>query len=118
MPMSASGCRWQAASSHLHPRAIQTLHRLSGGIPRLINLICDRALIAAFARGSHKIVRGHQPVRVWGERHSRRGGKLAIRPHGRPGGRPAGRHRLVGAGNSSDSSQPAPWSGRGTGKGG
>ncbi|MBP4040032.1 AAA family ATPase [Aeromonas sp. SrichE-2G] len=40
------------------PRAIQTLHRLSGGIPRLINLICDRALIAAFARGSHKIVHG------------------------------------------------------------
>ncbi|MFM4994578.1 ExeA family protein [Aeromonas sanarellii] len=40
------------------PRAIQTLHRLSGGIPRLINLICDRALIAAFARSSHKIVHG------------------------------------------------------------
>ncbi|CAJ1818964.1 hypothetical protein PEKONANI_01689 [Aeromonas jandaei] len=40
------------------PRAIQTLHRLSGGIPRLINLICDRALIAAFARGSYKIVHG------------------------------------------------------------
>ncbi|WP_342059635.1 MULTISPECIES: AAA family ATPase [Aeromonas] len=40
------------------PRAIQTLHRLSGGIPRLINLICDRALIAAFARGSHKIAHG------------------------------------------------------------
>ncbi|MNS05624.1 putative general secretion pathway protein A [compost metagenome] len=40
------------------PKAIQTLHRLSGGIPRLINLICDRALIAAFARGSHKIVHG------------------------------------------------------------
>ncbi|MBV7598516.1 ExeA family protein [Aeromonas sp. sia0103] len=40
------------------PKAIQTLHRLSGGIPRLINLICDRALIAAFARVSHKIVHG------------------------------------------------------------
>ena len=40
------------------PKALQTLHRLSGGIPRLINLICDRALIAAFARGSHKIVHG------------------------------------------------------------
>lgn len=38
------------------PRAIKTLHRLSGGIPRFINLICDRALIAAFARGSYKIV--------------------------------------------------------------
>ncbi|MFB2863474.1 ExeA family protein [Aeromonas sp. MdU4] len=40
------------------PSAIKTLHRLSGGIPRLINLICDRALIAAFARGSYKVVHG------------------------------------------------------------
>ncbi|MGL4250335.1 MAG: ExeA family protein [Aeromonas sp.] len=40
------------------PRAIKTLHRLSGGIPRMINLICDRALLAAFARGSYKIVHG------------------------------------------------------------
>jgi general secretion pathway protein A len=30
----------------------------SPGHSRLINLICDRALIAAFARGSHKIVHG------------------------------------------------------------
>ncbi|PJG58079.1 AAA family ATPase [Aeromonas cavernicola] len=37
-------------------KAIATLHRLSGGIPRLINLICDRALLGAFARGSYKIV--------------------------------------------------------------
>lgn len=40
------------------PHAIKTLHRLSGGIPRLINLMCDRALIAAFARGSYKIGHG------------------------------------------------------------
>ncbi|MGL4351153.1 MAG: ExeA family protein [Plesiomonas shigelloides] len=38
------------------PRAITSLHRLSRGIPRLINLICDRALISAFARGSYKII--------------------------------------------------------------
>lgn len=37
------------------PSAIQTLHRLSGGVPRLINLICDRALLAAFARASYKV---------------------------------------------------------------
>ncbi|MGL5288882.1 MAG: ExeA family protein, partial [Aeromonas sp.] len=29
------------------PKAITTLHRLSGGIPRFINVICDRALIGA-----------------------------------------------------------------------
>src|SRR6266853_3355621 len=29
------------------PKALDLLHRLSGGVPRLINLICDRALLAA-----------------------------------------------------------------------
>ena len=53
-PRGVAGC----VQPIFTPRAIQTLHRLSGGIPRLINLICDRALIAAFARGSHKIVHG------------------------------------------------------------
>ncbi|MGL5037923.1 MAG: ExeA family protein [Aeromonas sp.] len=38
------------------PKAITTLHRLSGGIPRFINVICDRALIGAFARGSYTVV--------------------------------------------------------------
>jgi type II secretory pathway predicted ATPase ExeA len=34
-------------------KALQQVHRWSGGIPRLINLICDRALLAAFSvRGS------------------------------------------------------------------
>jgi general secretion pathway protein A len=32
-------------------RLIGRLHRLSGGIPRVINLICDRALLATFAQG-------------------------------------------------------------------
>jgi general secretion pathway protein A len=31
------------------PKALDLLHRLSGGVPRLINLICDRALLAAFS---------------------------------------------------------------------
>ncbi|HEY2904262.1 MAG TPA: AAA family ATPase, partial [Vicinamibacterales bacterium] len=30
-------------------RALSQVHRWSGGIPRLINLICDRALLAAFS---------------------------------------------------------------------
>ncbi|MFR9720607.1 AAA family ATPase [Aeromonas diversa] len=36
-------------------KAITTLHRLSGGIPRLINLICDRAMLVAYGRGDHQI---------------------------------------------------------------
>lgn len=32
-------------------RLMGRLHRMSGGIPRVINLICDRALLATFAQG-------------------------------------------------------------------
>jgi type II secretory pathway predicted ATPase ExeA len=37
------------------PRAIDMLFSLSGGVPRLINLICERALHDAAERGSHQI---------------------------------------------------------------
>jgi general secretion pathway protein A len=36
-------------------QAVARVHRLSGGIPRLINLICDRALVAGFAERSNRI---------------------------------------------------------------
>lgn len=35
--------------------ALRTLHRLSGGYPRLINVIADRALLGAFARDRHEV---------------------------------------------------------------
>jgi general secretion pathway protein A len=35
--------------------AVAKIHRLSGGTPRLINLICDRALLAGFAERSNRI---------------------------------------------------------------
>lgn len=38
------------------PRALDRVHRLSGGIPRLINLLCDRALLYAFSVRAHRIV--------------------------------------------------------------
>jgi general secretion pathway protein A len=37
------------------PDALDLLHRLSGGIPRLINLICDRALLAAFSVRENRV---------------------------------------------------------------
>ena len=37
------------------PGALRRLYRESGGIPRLINLICDRALAGAFARRKQKV---------------------------------------------------------------
>src|SRR6185295_12473684 len=36
-------------------KALQQVHRWSGGIPRLINLICDRALLAAFSVRANRI---------------------------------------------------------------
>ncbi|MFO7765558.1 MAG: AAA family ATPase [Pelovirga sp.] len=35
--------------------AVNKLYCLSGGVPRLINLICDRALLGAYARGNHQV---------------------------------------------------------------
>ncbi len=38
-------------------RALQRIHRLSGGVPRRINLLCDRALLGAYASGRHRVDR-------------------------------------------------------------
>jgi general secretion pathway protein A len=43
------------ASVSFTGRALRQVHRWSGGIPRLINLICDRALITAFSIRSNRI---------------------------------------------------------------
>lgn len=38
--------------AHFAPAALRCLARASGGLPRLINLLCDKALLAAFAEGN------------------------------------------------------------------
>ncbi|HJS58216.1 MAG TPA: AAA family ATPase [Vicinamibacteria bacterium] len=38
------------------PGALLGVHRESGGLPRLINLICDRALLAGYVQGSRTIL--------------------------------------------------------------
>ena len=35
--------------------ALAAVHRLSGGIPRVVNLVCDRALLAGFVKGSRTV---------------------------------------------------------------
>ncbi|MBB6093348.1 general secretion pathway protein A [Povalibacter uvarum] len=35
--------------------ALREVHRLSSGIPRIINVICDRALLGAFTQESHRV---------------------------------------------------------------
>jgi general secretion pathway protein A len=39
------------------PNALVQVHKLTGGIPRLINLVCDRALLGAFAARTNRITR-------------------------------------------------------------
>jgi general secretion pathway protein A len=36
-------------------KAVRKIHKLSSGIPRLINLVCDRALLAGFAERTNRI---------------------------------------------------------------
>jgi general secretion pathway protein A len=59
--------------------AIEAVHRHSAGIPRLINLICDRSLLAGYVHGRREIdaamvrraaseVKGPPPARVWPRR--------------------------------------------------
>ncbi|MGE0453701.1 MAG: ExeA family protein [Vicinamibacteria bacterium] len=40
------------------PAAIAVVHRFSRGIPRLVNLVCDRALLAGYVHGARTIDRG------------------------------------------------------------
>src|SRR3954463_8330496 len=44
-----------AGAVRFSTEAVKKIHRLSSGIPRLINLICDRALLAGFAERSNRI---------------------------------------------------------------
>ncbi|HWA88140.1 MAG TPA: AAA family ATPase [Opitutus sp.] len=37
------------------PRAMRAIHRASGGIPRIVNNLCDRALLAAYVRDSDEV---------------------------------------------------------------
>ena len=59
------------------PGALDALHRFAGGIPRLINVACDAALLSAFADGVRKVdaARVNAVVEAW-----RAGGTLEAPP--------------------------------------
>jgi general secretion pathway protein A len=46
------------AVSPFPQRLMQQIHRLTEGVPRRINLLCDRALLGAYAESKHQIDRG------------------------------------------------------------
>jgi hypothetical protein len=45
-----------ASSVAFTEKALEEVHRLSGGIPRLINLLCDRALLAGYSVRARRIM--------------------------------------------------------------
>ena len=46
-----------AGANPFDARALRRIHRLTGGVPRRINLLCDRALLGAYAHGRAQIGR-------------------------------------------------------------
>jgi type II secretory pathway predicted ATPase ExeA len=44
-----------SASVTFQPKALDQVHRRSDGIPRLINLLCDRSLLAAYSARSNRV---------------------------------------------------------------
>jgi len=46
-----------ASASPFQQPHIQLIHQLTRGIPRRINLLCDRALLGAYAQGRHEVDR-------------------------------------------------------------
>lgn len=48
-----------AAAVSFAPSALAHIHRCTGGIPRLINLVCDRALLAAYSARTNRVVPEH-----------------------------------------------------------
>jgi general secretion pathway protein A len=47
-----------ATAEAFTPAALREAHRLSGGVPRIINVISDRALLGAFTREDHRVGSG------------------------------------------------------------
>jgi general secretion pathway protein A len=56
-------CRWARAGGKqrapFSAKAMEVIARMSGGIPRVINVICDNALVAAFSQKSSAVEAGH-----------------------------------------------------------
>jgi general secretion pathway protein A len=44
-----------ATAEAFTPVSLREVHRLSGGVPRIINVICDRALLGAFTHEEHRV---------------------------------------------------------------
>ena len=66
-----------SASVTFQPKALDMVHRRTQGIPRLINLVCDRSLLAAYSE-PHQPRLGRHGVSGRREPRARRGAFVAI----------------------------------------
>jgi general secretion pathway protein A len=65
-----------AAGEIFTPSALAEVHRLSGGIPRVINVACDRALLGAYTQETRKVTAAlvrRAAGEVYGRRYMPRG---------------------------------------------
>jgi len=77
-----------AASVTFTSDAIDAVHRFSAGIPRLINLICDRALLSGFSTHSPRITGEHvthaaNGLDIGPATYVAKAGRSSRRPHAR-----------------------------------
>jgi general secretion pathway protein A len=60
--LARSLSQWEGAGQNagvtFSPEAVDAVWRLSSGVPRVVNLLCDRALEAAFAKQAHVVDAG------------------------------------------------------------
>ncbi|MCH2241174.1 MAG: AAA family ATPase, partial [Aquabacterium sp.] len=77
-------------SQLFEPEAIRRIHQISGGVPRRINLLCDRALLGAYATGEAAVSPGivdHAAEEIFGSARprlpasGRLGGPRRAMPH-------------------------------------
>ncbi|HUJ80140.1 MAG TPA: AAA family ATPase [Nitrospiria bacterium] len=60
---------WRAGGReavHFEAAALELVYRYSGGVPRLVNALCDRALLAAYVRGT-RLISGYLMSQAIGE---------------------------------------------------
>ena len=59
-------------------RAIKQLHRASGGIPRLVNLLCHKSLMAAYGCGALRVRHRHMMRATRDTEAAKRGGRHSL----------------------------------------
>jgi len=75
--------RWTKAGGQTHPfgrEALEQITRWSTGIPRLINVLCDNALVLAFVEGSSVVAAKHVAEVASDLELSERPGRRAVAP--------------------------------------